>query len=114
MSTLVIPFAISDFAWSGEPIPDINRGNLDALRAILASDRRPTIPDVIDRVHAYVARLGSPELFLHDGMIDDAALEMYRKAAENTDERGALICRIMLRMSGTQRGKIRRLMWENE
>ena len=73
---------------------------------------RPTVPDVLPRLEAYLARHGneaggSLHLVLDDRNVsDDDVLFCIYSAQERGDTEGGELARVLLRMSPTQRAKI--------
>ena len=73
---------------------------------------KPTVPEVLPLVRAYYAKPnnicgGSLHVVLDDGNVGDSTVEFCEKcAAENGDEDGVALARILRRMSKTQRKKL--------
>jgi hypothetical protein len=90
------------------PMTDIGRAAL----ALLATGRKPTVPEVQPLVEAYRALPGnivggSLHVVLDDGNVDDKSIGYCLNAArEDGDEDGAAIAQVLLRMSKTQRRKV--------
>lgn len=77
---------------------------------------KPTIPDVIDRFRAYFAQpsngaWGSLHIVLDDNNVDDDSVRFcIENAQQKGDVDGEALARILLRMSKTQRLKLRRMI----
>jgi len=73
---------------------------------------KPTIPEVVPLILEYYALPGNNvggalHLVLEDGNSDVNSIDFsIQWAIEHNDTRGALLCKILKRMSGTQRGKL--------
>ena len=74
-------------------------------------DRKPTIPEVMPALVAYMRVVGI-ESVMHDGNIEDAHIDYDIADCElRGDGQGAEVYRLLRRMSRTQRGKIRERLW---
>jgi hypothetical protein len=77
---------------------------------------RPTVPEVMPRINAYMAvpgneMGGSLHIVLCDGNVGDDSVGFCLKwAVERGDVEGAALAKILLTMSLTQRGKVANLM----
>ncbi|MGK3981344.1 hypothetical protein WMF38_57635 [Sorangium sp. So ce118] len=91
------------------PIPDIAA----EAHSLLANVLKPTVPDVLPLVRAYYAKPGngaggSLHVVLDDGNVDDDSLRLCEERAEERGDRdGAALAKALLRMSKTQRLKLR-------
>jgi hypothetical protein len=81
------------------------------------NERKPTIPEVIERFETYYAKpgngaWGSLHVVLDDGNTEDEIVRLTVESAEKAgDAEGAELARLLLRMSRTQRGKINKVIW---
>lgn len=81
-------------------------------------DQKPTVPEVLPLALAYHAQhpvWGSLHIVLEDGNVADKhVLGCAETAAERDDAEGLRLARLLLRMSKTQRSRLRRLANEEE
>lgn len=93
-------------------------GTVDAevakcLQALVLLKSKPTVPEVLPLVHAYYAKDGNSvggnlHIVLEDGNVGDSSVEFCLAAAQEAgDEDGVTLAQILLRMSPTQRWKLR-------
>jgi hypothetical protein len=79
---------------------------------------KPTIPEVLPLVRAYIAQpnnavSGSLHAVLDDGNTQDGHVQhCIEYARERGDEEGARLAELLLRMSRTQRGKLASLAFK--
>lgn len=86
---------------------------LDACKNLIERELKPTVPEVIPLVRFYCAQEEAEGLggrlhsFVEDGNCEQADIEWHLEDAKNhCDELAIAICRVLLKMSMTQRRKI--------
>lgn len=79
------------------------------LKAILASNRKPTVPEVGRLVQHYMDKNymgGALHVVLEDGNLEDSFLQ--EVAQDQEDQESALLAQVLLRMSMSQRERLYR------
>lgn len=81
---------------------------IDTCNELLASSGRITVPQVAPLVASYRANDGHAlHVVIDDGNVDDRTVDRcVRRATESGDVVGAMLARVLLRMTRTQRRRL--------
>lgn len=110
MNTLSEPYVIQS------PVPAQCGPNTiyEALCELRIKPGLLTVPDVLPFVRV-LAKSRSPERIMHDGNHDNASIDYAAESAYQEEDHELFALNLVLRrMTGTQRSRLHKLMWQEQ